>query len=124
MNCIIVDDEPLAREAIEMLIGKIQNLVLIGSFNSATDASKFMLDNRVDLVFLNIQMSKVNGIKFAGTIPQETFVIFTNSLSELSNSLIKPVKLNRFQEGVDKAQIYSELLKKGKPNNTDDYFVI
>lgn len=138
MNCIIVDDEPLAREAIEMLIEKTPNLALLGSFNSALTASKFILDNTVDLVFLDIQMPGINGIEFAKTIPQTTFVIFTTAFSEFAlesyevdavDYLIKPIKLERFQKAVDKAEIYSKLLKKGNATSnieqiTDDYFFI
>lgn len=52
MNCIIVDDEPLAREAMKLLIEESDNLQLIGSFNSAATASDFMEQQGVDLVFL------------------------------------------------------------------------
>lgn len=138
MKCIIVDDEPLAREAIEMLIEKTQNLTGLGSFNSAATASDFMLDNAVDLVFLDIQMPGINGIEFAKTIPQKTFVIFTTAFSEFAiesyevdaiDYLIKPVKLERFQKAVDKAETYSKLLEKENSNNnieriTDDHFFI
>lgn len=138
MKCIIVDDEPLAREAIEMLIEKTQDLSLLGTFNSAATASKFLAENDVDLVFLDIQMPGINGIEFAKTIPEETFVIFTTAFSEFAiesyevdaiDYLIKPVKLERFQKAVDKAQVYSKLLEKGNSNNnieqiTDDYFFI
>lgn len=138
MNCIIVDDEPLAREAIEMLIEKTQNLKLVGSFNSVITASKFMLDNSVDLVFLDIQMPGMNGIEFAKTISQETFVIFTTAFSEFATEsyevdaidyLIKPIKLERFRKGVDKARMYAKLLKKENSTHnieqiTDDYFFI
>ena len=55
MNCIIVDDEPLAREAMKLLIEESDNLQLIGSFNSAATASDFMEQHVVDLVFLDIQ---------------------------------------------------------------------
>ncbi|REH00512.1 LytR/AlgR family response regulator transcription factor [Flavobacterium aquicola] len=138
MNSIIVDDEPLAREAIEMLIEKTSSLVLLGSFNSALTASKFMLDNSVDLVFLDIQMPGINGIEFAKTIPQTTFVIFTTAFSEFAlesyevdavDYLIKPIKLERFQKAVDKTEVYLKLLQKEntRPNIgqiTDDYFFI
>ena len=55
MNCIIVDDEPLAREAMKLLIEESSNLQLIGSFNSASTASDFMEQHVTDLVFLDIQ---------------------------------------------------------------------
>ncbi|RNA63479.1 DNA-binding response regulator [Chryseobacterium nematophagum] len=137
MKCIIIDDEPLAREAIEMLIEKTQHVELLGSFNSAMTASKWMDDNRVDLVFLDIQMPGISGIEFAKTIPPETFVIFTTAFSEFAlesyevdaiDYLIKPIKLERFQKSVDKVWSYSKLFQKQNSNHieqiTDDYFFI
>lgn len=138
MNCIIVDDEPLAREAIEMLVDQTNNLELIGSFNSPDAATKFLIENKVDLIFLDIQMPGINGIEFAKTIPKETFVIFTTAFSEFATDsyevdaidyLIKPVKLERFQKGVEKAQVYHKLFNVDYTNNnietiTDDYFFI
>jgi DNA-binding LytR/AlgR family response regulator len=138
MNCIIVDDEPLAREAIQMLIDQTDNLYLIGSFNSADTATKFLINNQVDLIFLDIQMPEINGIEFAKTIPQQTFVIFTTAFSEFATDsyevdaidyLIKPVKLERFQKSVDKAQVYLKLFKADYTENnieqvTDDYFFV
>lgn len=138
MNCIIVDDEPLAREAIQMLIDKIDNLDLIGSFNNPDAASKFLINNIVDLVFLDIQMPGTNGIEFARAIPKETFVIFTTAFSEFATDsyevdaidyLIKPIKLERFQKAVEKAQTYFKLLKADYTHNnieniTDDYFFV
>lgn len=138
MNCIIVDDEPLAREAIQMLIDKTDNLDLIGSFNNPDAASKFLINNIVDLVFLDIQMPGTNGIEFARAIPKETFVIFTTAFSEFATDsyevdaidyLIKPIKLERFQKAVEKAQTYFKLLKADYAYNnieniTDDYFFV
>jgi DNA-binding LytR/AlgR family response regulator len=138
MNCIIVDDEPLAREAIEMLIAHTDNLNLLGSFNSPDAATKFLADSTADLIFLDIQMPGINGIEFARTIPKETFVIFTTAFSEFATDsyevdaidyLIKPIRLERFQKGVEKAQAYLKLLKADYSNNnienaTDDYFFV
>lgn len=139
MNCIIVDDEPLAREAIQMLIDQTSNLDLIASFNNPNSATDFLVNNKVDLIFLDIQMPGINGIEFAKTIPKETFVIFTTAFSEFATDsyevdaidyLIKPVKLERFQKGVAKAQAYYKLFKADYINNnniqkiTDDYFFI
>lgn len=138
MNCIIVDDEPLAREAIQMLVEQTQNLNLIGSFNSVESVSKFMNDNSVDLIFLDIQMPGTNGIDFARTISKDTFVIFTTAFSEFATDsyevdaidyLIKPVKLERFQKAVEKAETYARLFKADLINNnietvTDDHFFV
>jgi DNA-binding LytR/AlgR family response regulator len=133
-----VDDEPLAREAIQMLIDQTDNLDLMGSFNSSNSAAKFMASNVVDLVFLDIQMPGINGIEFAKSIPKETFVIFTTAFSEFATDsyevdaidyLIKPVKLERFQKAVDKAQVYFKLFKADHSSNniekiTDDHFFV
>lgn len=120
MNCIIVDDEPLAREAIEMLIEQNTALNLLGSFNSAASAAEFMEDHTVDLIFLDIQMPGTNGIEFAKTIPKETLVIFSTAFSEFAldsyevdaiDYLIKPIREERFQKSVAKAIAYSKLFK-------------
>ncbi|WP_192350057.1 LytTR family DNA-binding domain-containing protein [Algoriphagus sp. Y33] len=119
MNCMIVDDEPLAREAIQSLVSKIKDLHLLGSFSSANAAAAYLADNSVDLIFLDIQMPGTNGIDFAKTIPQHTLVIFTTAFSEFAldsyevdalDYLIKPVRLERFQKAVEKAQSYFKLL--------------
>lgn len=138
MNCIIVDDEPLAREAIQMLIDQTDNLELKGAFNGPDAATKFLAGNNVDLIFLDIQMPGINGIEFAKTISKETFVIFTTAFSEFAidsyevdaiDYLIKPVRLERFQKAVEKAEAYFKLQKADYTNNniediTDDYFFI
>lgn len=138
MKCIIVDDEPLAREAVQMLIEQTNDLDLISSFNSPESASGFLRENEVDLIFLDIQMPGINGIEFAKTIRKETFVIFTTAYSEFAidsyevdaiDYLIKPIKLERFKKGVEKAITYSKLLKTENVNNnienvTDDHFFV
>ena len=119
MNCIIVDDEPLAREAMKLLIEEAECLQLVGSFNSAATASDFMEQHVVDLVFLDIQMPGITGIEFARTISKRTLVIFTTAYTEYAldsyevdaiDYLIKPVEAERFQKAIEKAQSYHSLL--------------
>lgn len=121
MNCIIVDDEPLAREAMKLLIEESGNLRLVGSFNSAATASEFMEQHVADLVFLDIQMPGITGIEFARTISKRTLVIFTTAYTEYAldsyevdaiDYLIKPVETERFQKAVNKALSYHSLLLK------------
>ena len=137
MNCIIVDDEPLAREAIEILIKDTSQLNLMGMFNNAIGASKFMEENPVDLIFLDIQMPGITGIEFAHNISKRTLVIFTTAYTEYAldsyevdaiDYLIKPVDPERFHKAVNKAiAYYSLLLKEEKENieagNTEYFFV-
>lgn len=121
MNCIIVDDEPLAREAMKLLIEESESLQLVGSFNSATTASDYMEKHAVDLVFLDIQMPGITGLEFARMISKRTLVIFTTAYTEYAldsyevdaiDYLIKPIEVERFQKAVDKAVSYYSLLMK------------
>ncbi|HBX44924.1 MAG TPA: DNA-binding response regulator, partial [Porphyromonadaceae bacterium] len=119
MKCIIVDDEPIARIGIKKSLIGIPQLELTGEFNSAESASLFMENHAVDLVFLDIQMSGVNGLEFARSIPRQTLVIFTTAFSEYAvdsyevdavDYLVKPIDGTRFRKAVDKAIGYHQLL--------------
>ena len=138
MNCIIVDDEPLARKAIQKLVHQTENLESLAAFNGAAATREFLAKNAVDLVFLDIQMPGVNGIEFARTIPKKTLVVFTTAFHEFASEsyevdaidyLIKPVKLERFQKAVEKAQTYSRLFHSDYINSniekvTEDYIFV
>lgn len=119
LKCIIVDDEPIARIGIRKLMAQIPRLELAGEFNSAESASLFLKTNDVDLVFLDIQMSGINGLEFARSIPSHTLVIFTTAFSEYAvdsyevdavDYLVKPIDSGRFRKAVDKAIVYHGLL--------------
>ena len=110
MNCIIVDDEPLAREAMKLLIEEAECLQLVGSFNSAATASDFMEQHVVDLVFLDIQMPGITGIEFARTISKRTLVIFTTAYTEYALDSYEVDAIDYLIKAVEKAQSYHSLL--------------
>ncbi|WP_417289675.1 LytR/AlgR family response regulator transcription factor [Corallibacter sp.] len=119
MNCIVIDDEPLAREAIQDLIEGQKNLTFIGSFNNAIKAEKFMTENEVDLIFLDIEMPRISGLEFAKKIGENTMVIFTTAYKEYAlesynldaiDYLLKPVLPARFEKAVEKAFAFYKLL--------------
>lgn len=137
MNCIIVDDEPPAREAIELLVKEVSYLTLTNTFNNAASAAKFMNENPVDLIFLDIQMPGITGIEFARTIPKKTLIIFTTAYSEYAldsyevdaiDYLIKPVDPERFKKAAEKALSYHSLLMQDEKENiepvADEYFFV
>ncbi|GAE85878.1 LytR/AlgR family response regulator transcription factor [Bacteroides reticulotermitis] len=120
MNCIIVDDEPLGREAIRLLVEDTPALDLSGSFGDAESAGNFLLDHPVDLVFLDIRMPGTDGITFARTVRDNTLVIFTTAYPEYAvdsyeldavDYLLKPIEPQRFQKAVSKAGDYLQLLQ-------------
>ena len=126
MNCIIVDDEPLGRKAIQLLIQDTPVLSLYGSFGDAVSAGKFMQASPVDLVFLDIKMPGVNGLEFARMIPSDTLVIFVTAYAEYAldsyevdaiDYLVKPIEIERFKRSVQKAHTYHSLLKTDNSKN-------
>ena len=135
MNCIIIDDEPLAREAVELLIKEDSRLTLVGCFSNARAATTLMEDNAIDLVLLDVQMPYINGIDFAKTIPRNTLIIFTTAYSEYAldgfevdaiDYLVKPIEINRFKKAIDKAFSYHALLLNEEKENvgeTGDDFI-
>lgn len=119
MNCIIVDDEPLAREAVEQLVSAYPSLTLCATFNNAQSALVYMNTTPIDLVFLDIQMPGITGIEFAHAIPKTTLVIFTTAYAEYAldsyevdaiDYLVKPIIPERFHKAVEKALSYHTLL--------------
>ena len=136
MNCIVVDDEPLAREAIEILVKEIPYLELAGTFNNASSAAWFMDGHTVDLIFLDTT-AEIYRHDFAKTISRSTLIIFTTAYSEYAldsyevdaiDYLIKPVEPERFRKAVDKAFSYHSLLLQEEKENiepaADNYFFV
>ena len=119
MNCIIVDDEPVARKGMKSLVEQIPQLTLVGSFNNAIAASAYINEYTVDLIFLDIQMPGITGIEFAQSIPVNTLIVFTPAYAEYAldsyevsaiDYLVKPIEMNRFLKAVNKAIAYHKLL--------------
>ena len=117
IKCIIVDDEPFAREGMRMNIEELENLELVGEFGSATDASKFLLKNKVDLMFLDVEMPGTNGIDFLRSLNNPPMVILTTAYPQYAveayeldvvDYLVKPIKFERFVRSIAKAE---EVLK-------------
>ena len=134
MNCIIVDDEPLAREAMKLLIEESDNLQLIGSFNSAATASDFMEQQGVDLVFLDIQMPELNGLELSRLVGNKVKIIFTTAFEQYAlegfrvdalDYLLKPFNYTEFLRAATKALRWSEMsrVENVSANVPDSIFV-
>lgn len=127
MNCIIVDDEPLARSEMRSLIAEISNIDILGEFSNAPSALDFLKDNDVDLIFLDIEMPMVTGLEFAEMLPKKSLIIFTTAYSQYAlksyeleavDYLLKPIDPQRLEKAVEKAILYTELLSKDTVKNT------
>jgi two-component system, LytTR family, response regulator len=112
MNCIIVDDEPLAQQILEDYIKKIPYLVLKGKCSSAFQAFDILRLEKIELIFLDIHMPNVSGIDFINSLENKPFFIFTTAYSEHAlegfnlnaiDYLLKPIPFERFLKAVNKA---------------------
>jgi len=130
LNCIVVDDEPIAREIIESFITKTPNLNLIGSFENAIDVIDFSKKERVDIYFLDINMPELNGIGLAKIIGNTSHIIFTTAYRDYAvegfnlnvvDYLLKPIPFERFLQAIEK--IPKELTSKNK-NNTKSFLFV
>jgi len=113
MNCIIVDDEPLAQDILEDYIQKVPFLCLIAKCKNAYEASETLKNNQIDLMFLDIQMPEISGTQFLSGLENKPLVIFTTAYSEYAvegyelnaaDYLLKPISPDRFLQAVNKAR--------------------
>lgn len=111
-RCIIVDDEPMARDVVRRYIQMIPSLELKGEFGNAIDATMFLQKNEVDMIFLDIQMPQLSGIEFVKSLRQMPKVIFTTAHKtyafegfelDVVDYLLKPIRFDRFLRAVNKA---------------------
>lgn len=119
MNCIAVDDEPLALELMETYISQVPGLELMETFSDAISAWGFLQKNPVDLVFLDIQMPDITGVQLAKSLNhRHPMIIFTTAYSKYAvegfnvdaiDYLLKPFDFNRFLDAVNKAKKNKEL---------------
>lgn len=114
MKCIIVDDEPLAREILESYIEKVPFLKLIASCKNAFEALDKIQQEKPDIIFLDIQMPDLDGIQFYESLVYKPLVIFTTAYSDYAVSgfdldatdyLVKPFSFDRFMKAVNKARM-------------------
>jgi len=112
LNCIIVDDEPLAQEVIERYISSMNDLVLIRKCSNALEAFEVLHTESIDLIFLDISMPVISGIDFLRSIKNAPAVIITTAYPDfalqgfeldVTDYLVKPVSMERFMKAVNKA---------------------
>ena len=112
MRCIIVDDEPLAREGMERLVNDAGILELVATCMNALEANKILSREKIDLMFLDIQMPGMRGIDFLKTLQTKPLVIITTAYPNFAlegfelnvlDYLVKPITTERFLKAVNRA---------------------
>ena len=132
INCLVVDDEPIAREGLMEYVRQIDYLNPVAQCKSAAEAAGLLQKNKIDLIFLDIQMPKLTGIEFIKALAEPPLVIFTTAYSEYAlegfeldvvDYLLKPISFARFLKSVEKAQNYLHARNK-EVSITSDFFFI
>ena len=134
INCIIVDDEPLARKGLKEYVTDVDFLKLVGEFENPLKATKLISSGDVQLLFLDIQMPKITGLDFFRTLQNAPPVIFTTAYPQYAlegfevnalDYLVKPISFDRFLKAAMKAREYYEVRETNeKEKATTDYFFI
>ena len=135
MNCIAVDDEPLALKLLADNISKVPYLKLVAACSDAFEAMKAMQENKIDLVFIDIQMPGLTGLQFIGSLENKPLVIFITAYKQYAlesydlavvDYLVKPVPLDRFIRACNRAKELHELKtsKNQPPSRSADYFFL
>lgn len=121
LRCAIVDDEPIARKVLREFTGQVPYLELAGEFESVAKVEAFLLEETVDLLFLDIEMPRRSGLQYLKAAPPPAarpLVILTTAFPkyalegyelDIIDYLLKPVALSRFLKAVQKAREYLEL---------------
>jgi DNA-binding LytR/AlgR family response regulator len=126
LNCLIVDDEPIARQIIETYCGHLPDLTVVASCGSVFEAKPFLQNQSIDILFLDINMPVLDGVSFLKTLKNAPQVIFTTAYKEYAidafdlaacDYLLKPFSLDRFLIAVDKAIL---ALRKTSPVTTPE----
>lgn len=111
VRCLIVDDEPLAIEILQSYVERVDSLELVGTSTNAVKAFDILKNEKVDLLFLDIQMPKLTGIEFLKVLNPAPKVIFTTAYREYAvesyelnvvDYLLKPIAFDRFLRAINK----------------------
>ena len=127
MKCIVVDDDPIQREAIKSCISKVSDLELVGVYPNAIEARIALQKREVDLIFLDVEMPEMSGIEFLASFKEVPQVIMVTAKKhyafeafeyDVTDYISKPIDMDRFSSAVQRARYYEENLKKQEVENS------
>jgi two-component system, LytTR family, response regulator len=135
INCVVIDDEPIARDIVINYISQIPYLNLIGSCKDAFDALEIIKAKNIDLLFLDINMPRLSGISMLRTLKTAPDVIITTAYSEyalegfelsVTDYLLKPFSFERFVQATEKVikKRYDPTTNSNITVETDNYIFV
>ena len=114
LRCLIVDDEPIARQIVEKYCSYLEDIYVVASCGDALQAKQILSREEVDVIFLDINMPVLDGLALVKTLRKPLQIIFTTAYKEYAHEafdinacdyLLKPFSLERFIQAVDKAKV-------------------
>jgi len=135
INCLAIDDEPIALEILENHIAKIDRLNLVHTCANATEAFNELSNHNIDLIFLDINMPGITGIAFAKAINSQTKIIFTTAYREYAvegfnlqavDYLLKPISFPRLLKAVETyLKLYqNKPISESKPEKEAEFIFV
>ena len=130
LQCIIADDEPIARQILENYIDVIPNLEIVASCKNAFEVMDVLQKQAVDILFLDINMPKLSGLSLLKTMKEKPNVIITTAYPEyaiegfelsVTDYLLKPFSLERFLQAVNKVNQNSIIQKEATITSKEEY---
>ena len=118
INCIIIDDEPKAIELLKLYCDRLNDISVDATFRDPVEALQYLNESQVDLIFLDINMPKLNGISLARVLNNKDRIVFTTAYSEYAvksydlgalDYLLKPISFDRFFQCIEKYKQISNL---------------
>ncbi len=127
MQCLVVDDEPLAIKVMKQFIDQFEDLTIVATCQNAMEAFKFLGGHPIDLIFLDINMPTIDGLDFLKSLQNPPMVIITTAYREYAvegfeldvlDYLVKPISFQRFLKAISKAkEVYTT---KNEAINTEN----
>jgi DNA-binding LytR/AlgR family response regulator len=139
LKCLVIDDEPLSQEVLVQYIGDCPSLELLHVCSDAIEAGEYLQSHEADLLFLDINMPRLSGIRFVKTLTQPVLIIFTTAYPEFAaegfetsavDYLLKPFAFDRFLKAVNRALEWNDFREQKKratdinPDLNKDYILL
>ncbi|WP_431242912.1 LytR/AlgR family response regulator transcription factor [Flavobacterium sp. P21] len=129
INCLIIDDEPLAINVIKNYLEPLEDFEVLNTFSNPIEGLNFLKNNKVDVIFLDINMPVLDGINFIKSLENPPLVIITSAYSQFAietyeldvvDFLVKPIEFPRLMKALNKVSKRLETINNITPENTAD----
>ena len=133
LTSILIDDEQHAIDLLEIHLKKIEDIVIVGSFNNPLKALDFLKTNAVDLIFLDIEMPEISGISFMSILGRRSNIIITSAYrqyafegfeNDVIDYLLKPVSFERLLQSLQKSKTKNHFKEPAKPYASEDFIIL